>query len=323
MTLSPKQRSLLVVVLILSLSAFLLFTKFPDYTARMNMQTASVGSVPESGIAGDDGFGVASVGMMAARDVALEQKIMPPIIEPVPGYGAGSSPELVPSERMIIKTADVSMIVKDVGSAIDAVAVYAKAHGGYEVTRSIYKTLGQSGSITIRVPSRIFDEALRETQKLGELQHQQVSGQDITEEFVDVAAQLKNLRATEDQFLDIMKRAQKIEDVLSVQRELTTVRSQIERLEGRKKYLEQQSSMSTITINFSTDPRELPVVDSNKTVWRPLAVAKDAIRGLMNVSIGVANVIIQVIVFIPFFAVLGGVFWLVYRGLRRLLLRQK
>lgn len=143
------------------------------------------------------------------------------------------------------------------------------------------------------------------------MKSQQVDGQDVTAEFVDVEAQLKNLKATEAQFLQILSRAQKIEDVLAVQRELTNVRSQIESFEGRKKYLSQSAAMSTVTVNLATNPNDLPVIEKEPS-WKPLAVFKDAVRSLLELGKGIVNFLIIFVVFIPVWGIIALVIWLLY-----------
>lgn len=267
----------------------------------------------------EDAFGLAAYDMDAGEQKMAAPSIAPypPAPSPVPGYEAGYDESVIPEERLIIKTAFLSLLVDDVQSAIQAVITFAEANGGFEVNRNIYKSgLALTGTVTVRVPAGTFESGVGEIKKLGEVQGQQVNGQDVTEEFVDVAAQLKNLRASEAQFLTIMQRAEKIEDVLAVQRELTNIRSQIERLEGRKKYLEQSASLSTITVNVSTDPEQLPVVDQDDS-WKPLAVAKDALRDLIDIGKSIGNGLIRFVIYIPVWGLLALVAFVLYRRMNR------
>lgn len=246
---------------------------------------------------------VESGGTMSATFDLAQRKSAPDSIgifppQP-PGFQTGGGEEFYPVDRLIIKTANMSVVVEDVEKAVSSVVLFATENGGFEVERNIYKQgLGFAGVVTVRVPVKVFETSIAETKKLGELRSQQINGQDITEEFVDVQAQLKNLRTAEEQFQTIMLRATKIEDVLAVQRELTNVRSQIERLEGRKKYLEQSASLSTLSVNFFTDPDQLPVVD-DQNKWKPISVIKEAARNLLNLGKGLVNGLIWVAVFIP------------------------
>ena len=107
--------------------------------------------------------------------------------------------------------------------------------------------------MSVRIPSEKFSETLDEIRKTASrVVIETVKGEDVTEEFVDIEAQLKAKKALEEQFMSIMKRANTVDDALSVQSQLAEVRSQIERIEGRKRFLENQSSLSTIKIRLQT-----------------------------------------------------------------------
>ena len=99
----------------------------------------------------------------------------------------------------------------------------------------------------------------------------------------------------------------KIEDILAVQRELTNVRNQIDRLDGRMKFLKESAAFSSLTVHLSSDPEDLPILDDNDT-WKPLATVKDAVRGLLNVGRSLADMIIWVLVYIPVWIFLALLF---------------
>lgn len=260
-------------------------------------------------------FGSLGAPMMAEADAGIMMKRG--IISPEPG-GYGSVAVDVPSEnRLIIKTGGLSLLVSDVPQGIAQVESYAIGNKGFVVSSNIEKLdLGFTGWVTIRVPAESFEAAMGALRSYGEVQSQNVTGQDVTEEFVDIQAQIRNLKATEEQFLNIMRQAVKIEDILAVQRELTNVRAQIENLEGRKKYLTQSAAMSSITVHLATDPSALPVLDE-KEKWKPLAEMKESLRALLDVGKGFGNLIIRLVIFIPLWAALGFLGWLLCRLARR------
>lgn len=254
-------------------------------------------------------------GLVASRSMGAPS-IVPP--EP-PGRGTAGDREFLPAERLIIKTAMLAVVVSDVPQAAEKIVQYAVSKGGFEVERNVYKDgLAFSGSVTVRIPVKSFDAGVEEAKGLGEVRSQQVNGQDVTEEFVDVQTQLKHLSAVEAQFLDILRRAQKIEDILAVQRELNQVQGQIEQLEGRKKYLQLSADLSTITVNLSTDPAKLPVVDEGEK-WRPLAILKNATRSLVELGKSLVGVLIWAVVYIP----VGLLLWVIVWGVRRWRRRQQ
>jgi len=107
--------------------------------------------------------------------------------------------------------------------------------------------------MTVRVPAEKFTEAIEEIRKTASrVVVETIKGQDVTEEFIDIEAQLKAKKALELQFMEIMKRANSVEDALEVQRQLAEVRGEIEKIEGRKRFLENQASLSTTKIRLQT-----------------------------------------------------------------------
>lgn len=112
----------------------------------------------------------------------------------------------------------------------------------------------------MRIPENHFGAALDQIRALASnVPEAKITGQDVTEEFIDLEARIKTQKALETQFLQIMRQATKIADAMEVQRQIAEVRAEIEKLEGRKRFLENRSSLSTITINIIT-PRPMVVV---------------------------------------------------------------
>jgi len=225
--------------------------------------------------------------------------------------------EAVIEDRMIIKTGSLEMVVEDVSVSIEKIAEYTGNIDGFVVSSNMYKRNSiPYGQITVRIPVEKFSASVDTLKQLGEIKSERVDGQDVTEEYVDMDAQVRNYRATEEQFLNIMKKATRIEDILNVQRELGNVRRSIERIEGRMKYLTKSASMSTLTIDLSTDPSVLPTIEkSNK--WKPIVVLKTSARALVEVGKLIANFAIFLVVFIPVWIVVGLVIWLGIRIYQR------
>lgn len=229
-------------------------------------------------------------------------------------YGGDESAS---TDRLIIKTSSLSMVVENVRDSIALITGYATEKGGFVVSSDVRKSgVAPYGEITIRIPVDVFDNGVTDVKAMGEVESETVNGQDVTEEFVDLDSQLNNLRASEKQFLQIMQRAVKIEDVLAVQRELTWVRRDIERIEGRMKYLTESASLSTLTVYLSTDPDVLPALD-NTDKWKPWAEVKTAARSLVEMAKGLANFAIWLVVYIPLWVVIGLVVWLIVRVVKK------
>jgi len=169
-------------------------------------------------------------------------------------------------DRMIVRTGDMAMVVDDVESSIDSIKQLAETYEGWVVSSSMWKN-GEAlaGSISIRVLAEHFDSVLKALRTMAvEVQYENTSSRDVTEEYVDLSASLENLEATEQQLQVIMDKAETVEDILDVQRELTRVRGEIEQTKARMQYLEQTSSTSIIhiqleesglDINFTADKR--------------------------------------------------------------------
>jgi hypothetical protein len=173
-------------------------------------------------------------------------------------YEESESPEAIEidyidTERMIVRTGDIRMVVEDIAVTLDEISDIAEDSGGYVVSSNKWKEDERYvGIISIRVPSELFDETMRAMRELAvEVVYDETSSQDVTEEYVDLEATLRNLEATEEQLLVIMQQAVEVDDILEVQRELTDVRDDIERTKGRMQYLEQTSETSYISVSLT------------------------------------------------------------------------
>lgn len=171
---------------------------------------------------------------------------------------ANSQTQPTVTERKIIRNADLQLEANAPEETQQKIAAIAESKGGFviESTQSssdVKVTTRDVVSMTVRVPAEKFNEALDEIRQSGNrVIMETVKGQDVTEEFVDIEARLKAKKALEEQFIEIMKRSNSVADALNVQRELANVRGEIEQIEGRKRFLENQSSLSTIKIRIQT-----------------------------------------------------------------------
>lgn len=217
----------------------------------------------------------------------------------------------VPQERLIIRTADLSITVDDTPETIDDIAGLASGMGGFVVSSNTYQSFEESygGNITVRVPAERFDEALDAIKDMAvEVNNETISGQDVTEEFVDLEARVNNLKAAEAQLQEIMENAQDTEDVLAVYNQLTQTRGEIEVLEGRMNYLRDSARLSTINVNLEPNIITQPV----DVRWRPGETLKLALERLGRTMADVVDFLINfVIVVLPTLIVLGLVFGII------------
>ena len=170
----------------------------------------------------------------------------------------GATAEAV--ERKIIRNAEITMEVPSTTDTQHKVTSIAEANGGFVVTSEAKQRENVDPAqrtldikLVVRVPSTQFGVTFDEIKKLASnMPQENVSGQDVTEEFIDLEARIKTQKALELQFLEIMRQANKVADALEVQRQIADVRTDIEKLEGRKRFLENRASLSTITVNIQT-----------------------------------------------------------------------
>ena len=156
------------------------------------------------------------------------------------------------TERMIVRTGEMSLVVNDVPIALDQITKLAEGFGGYIVSSERSKQEERLfGIITIRVPAEDFVNVMEALRKLAvDVTHEETSSKDVTEEYVDLSAKLHNLESTEAQLLRLMEKAEKVEDILNVQRELSKTRGDIEQTKGRMQYLERTSATSLIRVQL-------------------------------------------------------------------------
>jgi len=240
-------------------------------------------------------------------------------------------PEAV--QRLVIRNADMDIVVADPKQAADDIARMAEQMGGYVVSANVHTRRSADdvemlyGHIMVRVPAEKFDEAVEQIGNMAErIDRKEITGQDVTAEYVDLESRLKNLEATEAQLQRIMNEAVSTEDVLSVYQELSRVRGEIEQVKGRMKYLRDSARMSAISVNLTPSEAAKPFTIGG---WQPVGVAKDAILMLLRTLRGLANIVIWLLLyFVPVLLILGLVFgypawWLLRKGYRRWLKPKK
>lgn len=208
--------------------------------------------------------------------------------------------------QMIVKSADLSVLVKDFGQANDEAIAIAKSAGGYVTDSQVSSDAGipASGSMTIKVPSGSFESVMERLGKLGKVTSKSISGEDVTGEYVDLQSQLRNKRAEERQYLDIMNKAKRVNDIVTVSNELYRVRGEIEEMTGRISYLKSASSMSTI--NLSLSEKEKPKPAPQGSIHRGFGNAVASLLGTLN---NMVVILIWLAVYSPFWALPIGGFW--------------
>ncbi len=224
-------------------------------------------------------------------------------------------------ERKIIRNAEITIETDSPNEGQRKIAAIAEKHGGFVVISESRQNDARSQTapasvvnVIVRVPAQKFSSAIEEVRGVGgRILHEKISGQDVTEEYIDLEARIRTKRALEAQFLEIMKQARKVSDALEVQTQLADVRAEIERLEGRRRFLENQSALSTINITLHTPA---PVVAATtRGFFHDLKAAfGDGVDTGAEIILGVIRF---VIVMIPVALFILLPVWLVFRWLRR------
>ena len=160
--------------------------------------------------------------------------------------------------RVIIHTANVSLVVGDVATSVDWIAGLAHALGGWVVSSD--RTSMHNGAIAIRIPAGSLEDALAQLEGIAvEVESRTVTSQDVTDQYVDYQSRLVSMRATEQRLLSFLDRAGEIEDALDVHKEVAALQIQIEEIQGRLNYLEQTSAFSLIDVTLKLTPQTLQV----------------------------------------------------------------
>ncbi|MCC7106521.1 MAG: DUF4349 domain-containing protein [Chloroflexi bacterium] len=217
------------------------------------------------------------------------------------------------SQRLIVRNATVVLTVTDVAAKAAEIRQLAQTVGGWVVSSNTREEGGRTiATVSIRVPEPRLDEALGQIKKdVVKVNSEQVSARDVTEEFVDTDAQVRNLRATEQRYLALLSKANTVQEMLQIEQQLSNVRSQIERLQGRLNFLQRSADLSSVSVELRPN-----VVTQQSWLedWNLAPVFRSAIVGLINTVQFALAVLIWVVIFVP---VWGPIVWLVRRARQR------
>jgi hypothetical protein len=224
--------------------------------------------------------------------------------------------------RIVLKNAALTLVVNDAAAVINEIGTLADSSGGWVVTSNSSKIATASGTevtqgtITIRVPAERFSEALSQIKSVAiSVESENVTGQDVTQDYVDLSSQLGNLKAAESQLQAIMDGARNTEDVLSIYNELVRVRGEIETTQGRIRYYDEAAAYSSINVNLIPQAIETPIQIAG---WSPGRTAENALAALINVLRLAADLVITLaILVLPLLLIFGVPGWLIYRMLAR------
>ncbi len=268
----------------------------------------------------------------ASRQSAEEAFPVPTETAGEPSKSADSGTTLVSSEaqgetteRLVVKRAEMRISVADPAEAMRTVVQWAESMQGYVVNSNQWNSTsdGQTyinASVMVRVPAERLDEMMQKVRDLAAdpktgVLSETVTGEDVTAEYVDSQARLRNLKAAEAQLVELLDQAPDLEYTLDIFRELTEIRSQIEVLEGRIKYLEESAALSALSVEFVAEASLQPLQIGP---WKPAGVAKEAIQTLVKVAQDVGTALIKfVIIWVPFLLPIGLIVYFVRKGAKK------
>lgn len=208
------------------------------------------------------------------------------------------------TRKKVIKTGSLSLIVNKAEDAVREIQTLAQKLGGFIEDSRVYEVSGgvKNGNITMRVPEDRFSEAMETAKEIAyKVESENTTARDVTEEYIDLEARLKNLSREEDQYRKIMERSGSISDTLQVARELARVRGEIERIEGQLQYISRQVEMATISINL----RARQDIQIFGLEWRPLFAAKQSFRKMLENLTGSVDLIIAFVLYLPVLVLWG------------------
>ena len=239
-----------------------------------------------------------------------------------------STVEGAQQERLVIKNADLSITVDNPEAKLAVISALARSMGGHVVSSNTYQSYANSGArvpegnITIRVPSQNLDAALEKIKEnTEEVNYENVSGEDVTDQFVDLQSRLKAKKAAEEKMLEIMTQATTTEETLAVYSQLQFIQSDIEVLTGQINYYERSAAMSSISISVIATEKSKPIEIGG---WELGETASKAVQNLIDYLQGFVRFLINFFIFLlPVLVTLFLPFYLVFLGIRAILRKRR
>ena len=241
------------------------------------------------------------------------------------------------TNRKIIKNADIRLLVKDTDVAIDRTTQTIGDLGGYIISSRVwyqdyYGNNLKYATMTLGVPVDQFERTLTRLRDLAiRVLDENASGEDVTDQYVDLQSELQNLEATRARIQEFLKDAKTVDEALRINQELANIESQIEQIKGRMNYLADRSSFSTITVNFEPEfpiltptptptitPTFTPRPTSTPIPWKPGETFTDAKNTVVSAYQGIINFLIwMVVVVIPVLLPFALIIWAGWKLLSR------
>lgn len=246
----------------------------------------------------------------AAMERATRAPALPGPQSAAPPLGSGS---VLPALRRVIRTANVALEVEDLDETASRLTRIAESAGGFIADSSYAQAGSPEGMFVLRIPAPRFADTLSQVEGLGRVLQRRIGGQDVTEEYVDLQARIRNLERYEQRLLAFVDRATKVSDLLAIEQELARVRGEIEMLTGRARYLDRQVDLATVQV--SAHEKAKP----SGALWNfdgTLAKIRGAFLATIRQILRTTEAVIVVLSALVPVAVLVVAAWLVIRRVR-------
>lgn len=224
-----------------------------------------------------------------------------------------------PIDKQVIRTAELALVVKNVEEALEKIRSCTLQMKGEIDQSRIWSDSERSheGSLTIRVPAEGLEPALKQLKAVAiKVTNEQITATDVTRAYADNAARMHSLQAEEQQYLQILKQAKSVQDILDVTEHLTEVRTQIEQLQSEINGMSHDIAMSTVAITLTQTAPE----GGTFGVWHPLTNARNALRGMVEGLGDWVDAIVAIVIYLPVILLwgvtLGGILWMGWRLVR-------
>jgi hypothetical protein len=248
-------------------------------------------------------------------------------------YDTGATVSDVPAyQRMVIKNAEIRLLVTDSDVAIDSVTQLVGDVRGYIISSQVWYAEYNSenykyATITIGIPADQFEVVLRRLRGLSiRVLNETASGQDVTDQYVDLQSQLVNLEATRDRIKSFLDQAKTVDEALRINQQLSDVEAQIEQIKGKMNYLSDRSAFSTVTVTIEPDLPPIPATatptpvptatpvpwDPGKTFEKSTKTLTTAYQGIVEFLIWFFVVLVPILA--PFILLGWLIWWLIHRA---------
>ncbi len=265
-----------------------------------------------------------SMDMAASEEAPAEAKMEQDRLADGKNKGANDTNKESQQSRMVIYNADLHLEVKDYKSVHSKIELLVNEMNGYIVESNVYNH-GENqmeGRLTVRVPQSFFNSFISQVGEMSEkVNHQNITGQDVTEEYVDLGSRLKSKEVVEERLLQFMRDAKETKDLLQISSDLAVVQEEIEQIKGRMNYLENQANLSTVSMTLYENKVIVPEIDgSGLNTWDK---TKKQFMDSINFILGaVSGFFVFLIGNSPILLLLGLLGFVVYLFMRKIA-RQK